>query len=276
MRRGALTCLLVVGVVGGCAGGENSAEDNFTFGGADGPEGDGSMSGASMTSGPGDGTADGTGSGGADSNGPGDDNSSADGVQCIDADGDDYGDGCAAGPDCDDSNVDINPGVGEACNGIDDNCDEEIDNGCECPEDGVSGSCNSPNDLGMIDVGGSIVGVVGTIPQENSIDWYTISFPAASRPGMGIPSISFSINSGEAFAFDVVNNQCDAMAGNCTDGGMGGTAMGLTSWTFEDNEPGCCTPPMDSLEPWPNQVYVRVYRTDMGASCATYQLQASR
>jgi len=269
MRIGALTSSFLLAWVAGCAGGENSAGDNFTFGGADGP-GDESMGGMTSASSP-----DGTGSGGGGGDVTGNDDN-ADGVECIDGDGDDYGEACAAGPDCDDSNPDINPGAGEACNGVDDNCDEMIDNGCECPEDGISGSCNSPTDLGMIDVGGSALGVVGTIPQENSVDWYTVSFPAAARPGMGIPTLGFSINTGEAFAFDVVDNQCDAMGGTCTEGGTMGLAQALTSWTFEDNDPGCCTPPMDSLVPWPNQVYVRVYRTTLGASCDTYQLQASR
>jgi len=55
-----------------------------------------------------------------------------------------------------------------------------------------------------------------------------------------------------------------------------GAAVGLTSWSFTDNDPGCCTPPMDSLVPWPSQVYIRVYRTTVGASCDTYQLEVGR
>ena len=64
----------------------------------------------------------------------------------VDADGDgystsfdpDYHDFC---PDCDDTNPDVNPGVPESCgegsgcmpptgNGIDDNCDGNVDEGC--------------------------------------------------------------------------------------------------------------------------------------------------
>ena len=80
-----------------------------------------------------------------------------------------------------------------------------------------------------------------------------------------------------SFVFDVVQNQCDAGGATCTMGGDAmNTAIGLTSWSFEDNDPGCCTPPMDSLVPWPNQIFIRVYRTTVGASCDTYQLQVSR
>lgn len=268
MPRLVWVCLL--GTVGlACAGGDNPGGDSFTFGGAEGNQGsidDGDPTVGMFDSTAGDGgTLGGTGQ-----------NDSADGVACIDGDSDNYGEGCAAGPDCDDTNPDINPGAGESCDGVDENCDDMIDNGCDCPEDGVSGACNSPTDLGVIELGGSTLGVVGTLPQEGTLDWYTVSFPAAARPGEGTPTISFSVNTGDAFAFDVVANECDAQGAPCTDGGMAGTAVGLTQWTFADTDPMCCAPPMDSLVPWPNQVYVRVYRTTMGASCDSYQLQASR
>jgi hypothetical protein len=272
MQRWALVCLL--GTVGlGCAGGENSAGDSFTFGGPDGDQGsagndDPSGAGDSVSGG---GTVGGTGQ--ADDTGS---NDNADGVACIDGDGDDYGDGCAAGTDCDDTNPDINPGMGEGCDGVDENCDGMIDNGCECPEDGISGACNSPTDLGSVDPGGNLLGVVGTVPQEGTYDWYTVSFPAAARPGEGTPTLGFAVNTGDAFAFDVVANECDAQGATCTEGGTAGAAVGLTSWTFADTDPGCCTGAMSSLVAWPNQIFVRVYRTTLGASCDSYQLQASR
>jgi hypothetical protein len=267
-------CLLGT-VALGCAGGENSAGDSFTFGGPDGDDqgtadGDPTMGGVDSTAGGGDGTIGGS---GQDDN---DSNDSNDGVACIDGDGDDYGEGCAAGDDCDDTNAGINPGSGEACDGVDENCDGMIDNGCMCPEDGVSGACNSPTDLGVIELGGSALGVVGTVPQEGTIDWYTVSFPTANRPGDGTPTIAFAVNTGDAFAFDVVANECDAQGAPCTEGGTAGAAVGLTSWTFADTDPMCCTPPMDSMVPWPNQIFVRVYRTTMGASCDSYQLQVTR
>jgi len=51
---------------------------------------------------------------------------------CIDADGDGYGANCAPGPDCDDGNGGIHPGAVEACNGVDDDCDGQTDEGNVC------------------------------------------------------------------------------------------------------------------------------------------------
>lgn len=47
--------------------------------------------------------------------------------ECVDNDNDGYGANCAAGPDCDDSNRDINPGKSELCDGVDNNCNNQID-----------------------------------------------------------------------------------------------------------------------------------------------------
>ena len=48
---------------------------------------------------------------------------------CIDRDNDLYGVNCDAGPDCNDSNKDLNPGKAELCDGIDQNCNGQIDEG---------------------------------------------------------------------------------------------------------------------------------------------------
>lgn len=53
---------------------------------------------------------------------------------CSDRDGDLFGDGCDFGPDCDDDNRDVNRLAIEACNGIDDDCDGEVDEDGVCPD----------------------------------------------------------------------------------------------------------------------------------------------
>ena len=261
--------MVLLALLCACAAGANNDNSGLTFG-VGGPQG----SSATMTEGDtllpmtsGDATDSGTGqnTGGPMSN------------DCIDEDGDGFGEDCSAGPDCNDDDPEVNPGADERCNEQDDNCDEEIDNGCDCTPDGVSGDCNAPFDLGSIDMGQTELGVVANVPQADAIDWYQVSFPlAAERPGVGMPRITFAINEGESFAFDVVEAPCAAAGGPCGEGGTDGVAVGLTDWTFVDDDAGCCAPPDDSLVAWPTTVYLRVYRTTPGASCQAYQLEVSR
>ncbi len=51
-----------------------------------------------------------------------------DGQDYIDVDGDGYAGG-GVGDDCDDQDPDINPGADEVCDGVDNNCDEQVDEG---------------------------------------------------------------------------------------------------------------------------------------------------
>ncbi len=90
----------------------------------------------------------------------------------LDFDGDNYGDpnkstqACTApenyvedSTDCDDTNSEINPGISEICNGIDDDCDGQVDEGFDSDGDGTpdcyDGCPGDPNktEPGMCDCG---------------------------------------------------------------------------------------------------------------------------
>jgi hypothetical protein len=59
----------------------------------------------------------------------------------TDADGDGYVAEVAESDDCDDGDEDVNPGATETCDGIDNNCDGDVDEGCDCT-DGEKQDCN--------------------------------------------------------------------------------------------------------------------------------------
>ena len=64
---------------------------------------------------------------------------------CTDSDGDSYyaESGCGTAVDCNDRAPAVHPGAIEACNGFDDNCDANVDEGCLT-------SCGNPAQLGPI------------------------------------------------------------------------------------------------------------------------------
>ena len=57
---------------------------------------------------------------------------------CQDGDGDRFGEGAECdGPDCDDTRADVHPGAFETCDGVDEDCDGDVDEGF-----GVGGECD--------------------------------------------------------------------------------------------------------------------------------------
>ncbi len=118
-----LTCIVASALLGAaCSGGASTTSlngsDGTDTGGTTGGNGAG---GATTTGGGGAGTTTtATGSGGSTSAG-----GSGTGGSGTDADKD----GFDAKVDCDDSNPDVHPGAKEICNGLDDNCDTQLDEG---------------------------------------------------------------------------------------------------------------------------------------------------
>jgi len=77
---------------------------------------------------------------------------------CPDADGDGYD----ASSDCNDANPAINPGAVEACDGIDDNCDGQVDEGCpSCTVGGPCGEDVGACTKGSYDANCQCIGMVG-------------------------------------------------------------------------------------------------------------------
>ena len=63
--------------------------------------------------------------------------------ECTDADSDTYfsEEGCGTAVDCNDENFEVNPGASESCNGIDDNCDAQVDEGFNLGDSCGTGAC---------------------------------------------------------------------------------------------------------------------------------------
>ena len=72
--------------------------------------------------------------------------SNCDGNDGDDADGDGYGSPESGGDDCDDSDDTIHPGADESPNGVDDDCDEDVDEGTELADDDGDGYSEEDGD----------------------------------------------------------------------------------------------------------------------------------
>ncbi|MFO0636259.1 MAG: DNRLRE domain-containing protein [Nannocystaceae bacterium] len=68
----------------------------------------------------------------------------------VDADGD----GTPDGPDCDDADADVSPDADESCNGIDDDCDGMLDEGCGADSGGSDGGSGVDSGVGTGSDGG--------------------------------------------------------------------------------------------------------------------------
>lgn len=149
-----------------------------------------------------------------------------------------------------------------------------------CTDEGHGNACETPTDLGALDPGDEMTTMVGYLSTSGAEDWFLIGFPALGMPNMsggGTPSIELVMNEGEAFRFEV-RTTCSATFA-CGDGRG---ARDIAEWTFTDDQS-----PMEAEEsgdmdfttrdvPWPETVYVRVYRAVGAPDCSKYQLRVSR
>jgi hypothetical protein len=67
--------------------------------------------------------------------------------ECVPAEQDMDGDNVPAAEDCDDNNDEVFPGAPEACNGIDDDCDDLIDEAFDVDGDHYPGCAESPEEI---------------------------------------------------------------------------------------------------------------------------------
>ena len=232
---------------------------------------------------------------------------------CLDTDndGDGFGDGLACVPsDCNDANASVYPGAPETCNTVDEDCTGTADDGdpavmcppttnatvtycstgdcyisacvasfydvdgaygtgCECQDDGANSACGVSTDLGSLSPGDAIT-ASGRLPVNSLSDWVRVSFPASlGRPGAGTPTVSFSAAPDSSYRFDV-HYDCASGPAGC---GNGGVAANRTSWSFAD----AGSPAFSSNgTEWPEDIYIRVYRTSGGGQCTNWELAISR
>ena len=159
---------------------------------------------------------------------------------------------------------------------------------CMTPSDQAGSSCGQDSGVyGNVAIGEAIAGLpLGVIADvDNGIgngaeDWYRFDFgvtPQDPRPGAGTATISFALNDGGDYRFELYRD-CGAQAyGQGLAADFGTNAPPLEEWTFNDLDPG----PNEQLEYmemvlWPTSVWVRVFRVTNDGSCGQYQLEVTR
>ena len=168
--------------------------------------------------------------------------------------------------------------------------DGDIDGGCECvgtdrEESLANCSLDPEGDLGSLTEGDELLDIpTGTIPEiDNGIgggaeDWYHFDIPenggGGDRPNSGSVQVSFAVNDGLDYRFEVYRSCGGAAFANSLATSFGQGAPPVQEWWFFDDhvfEPGYT----DNVA-WPSTVYIRVFRVQNDGTCNDYQLQAQR
>jgi hypothetical protein len=164
----------------------------------------------------------------------------------------------------------------EVCDGQDHDCNGVADNGCACLDAGVADACDAAYAFGDVAVGAEVTGPTAQIRFPGESAWYVASFPPTGpgTKGGGQPHISFAVNTGNVYLFDVIAANCAGSPAPC---GSGGTAASLAEWSFVDDQSLAGANRWSSRnQPWPGTVRIRVFRTSDVSGCDDYQLVISR
>ncbi|MEZ4449627.1 MAG: hypothetical protein R3B09_09115 [Nannocystaceae bacterium] len=178
-------------------------------------------------------------------------------------------DGCKIGA-CADHYFDLNTKVPDGC----ECAGTDYVNALEVCGEGPAGK------LGVVNVGDVLGDLpVGTVPiLDNGIgngaeDWYWVEFPEGNRPKNGTIQVSFAVNEGNDYRFQVFRNCGDmAFAGGLATQYGAGAPPGL-EWSFRDNHD---VPAKSHTVAWPSKVFIRVFRVQHANTCNNYKLVITR
>jgi hypothetical protein len=136
---------------------------------------------------------------------------------CVHEPRDDDGDGFATagafgqscgGEDCDDSNASVNPDAEELCNGRDDDCDNEVDEGCTSVPD----TCDTAQPIELDDGEASITGTLGGLNH----DYQTLCSSSASSDAL----YYIDVEQNSDITIDTVGSEIDTVLAAGTECGQ--------------------------------------------------------
>lgn len=140
--------------------------------------------------------------------------------ECVDSDGDGYGEGTGcAGADCNDDNGAVHPGATESCNGADDDCDGDVDEGFILVN-GQDGDPDSPTFLrfGDLALGRACVNGRGICSEFGTVVCNPAGTAATCNAVPGLPDprgegqdAEGKIDPTAQTCFDRLDNDCDGL-----------------------------------------------------------------